>query len=327
MVGLDHWYTALSVLDEASKRADLRVVGVADRSRKRLSEVAQKHSPGYVTSDPHKLIADPNVELICSQVNTRDNVPIVRAALRAGKHVLSVKPMAMTLRQVDALIQLAEDQGLLLWSFDQLGSARAAQLRSLIKRGAIGQPISFYQTMWAGLPMPWHDRTGPSWWIDPKLVPFGAWADHAIYTIDMLRAVFEDEVVAVQGHMSNQRHPRLKLEDYGVATLRFKSGLVAVVEQTWTGGPYYPHWTKIVGTKGVIHMDQAVNKGAPMLATARGLKPIKSPARRRGGSLGAVLSMIRKGQARPSPARQSRTNLASAFAAYKSSATGCEVKL
>jgi predicted dehydrogenase len=327
LVGLDHWYTAFSVLDHASKGANIHMVGVADRSRKRLSEIAQKYSPDYVTSDPRKVIADANIELICCQLNTRDNVGVVRQALRAGKHVACVKPMAMTLRQADALIQLAEDQGLVLWSFDQLGGARAGHLQSLIRRGAIGQPISFYQTMWAGLPMPWHDRTGPSWWVDPELAPFGAWADHAIYTIAMLRALLDDEVVAVQGQMSNQRHRRLKLEDYGVATLQFTSGLVAVIEQTWTGGPYYPHWTKIVGTKGVIHMDQAVSKGAPMLATERGIKPIRMPATRRGGSLDAVLSLMRKGQAKPSPARQSRTNLAVAFAAYKSASTGREIRL
>ena len=327
MVGLDQWYTAFLVLGEASKRADLHVVGVADRSRKRFSEIAQKYSSGYVTSDPRKVTADPDVQLICCQLNTRDNVGVVRQALEAGKHVACVKPMAMTLRQADALIQLAEDQGLVLWSFDQMGGARAGHLKSLVKRGAIGQPISFYQTMWAGLPLPWHDRTGPSWWIDPELVPFGAWADHAIYTIDMLRALFEAEVVAVQGEMSNQRYPRLRLEDYGVATLRFSSGLVAVVEQTWTGGPYYPHWTKIVGTNGIIHMDPAVNGGAPTLATESDLKPIKMPARRRAGALDVVLSIIREGQAKPSPARQSRTNLAIALAAYKSSATGKQIRL
>ncbi len=322
LVGLDHWYTAFAVLDEASKRGGMRLVGVSDRSRKRRSEIESKYDVGYVTADAGRVIADPEVDLVCSQVNTRENVAVVRRALKAGKHVACVKPMAMTLRQADALIALAESERRVLWSFDQLGRGRGqARLKALIKQGAIGQVISFQQTMWAGLPKPWHDSTGPSWWTDAKLVPFGAWADHAIYTIDMVRDLFEADVVAVHGEIGNKRYPKLALEDYGVGTLRFSNGVVAVVEQTWTGGPYYPHWTKIVGTTGVIHMDQAVAGGKPVVVTSRGQKAIAMGGRR-GGVLDPVLSLIRKKQTKPSAARESRRNLAIAFGVYRAAKTG-----
>jgi predicted dehydrogenase len=321
LVGMDHWYTALAVLRNVGQGAKL--VAVADRSRKRLDQVAGRHAADYSTTDFDKVIADPNVHLVVSQVNTRDNVAVTRKALRAGKHVACVKPMAMNLRQADSLIELAEEQGCVLWSFDQLGSAAASpRLKSLLKGGAIGQPIAFYQTMWAGLPMPWEGQTGPSWWLDPELVPFGAWADHAIYTIAMLRSLFDAEVELVQAEMGNKRYPKLKLEDYGVATLRFTNGLVAVVEQTWTGGPYYPSWTKIEGNEGVIHMERAAFGDDPVLVTAKGAKPLKLAPRRRGSSLDTVLGLIREGKAKPSPARESRTNLAVALAAYKSAKTG-----
>jgi predicted dehydrogenase len=322
VVGLDHWYTAFAVLDEASKRSGMRLVGVSDRSRKRRTEIESKYDVGCVTADAGRLIADPGVDLVCSQVNTRENAAVVRRALKAGKHVACVKPMAMTLRQADALIALAESERRVLWSFDQLGRGRGqARLKSLIKRGAIGQVISFQQTMWAGLPKPWHDRTGPSWWTDAKLVPFGAWADHAIYTIDMVRDLFEADVVAVHGEIGKKRYPKLALEDYGVGTLRFSNGVVAVIEQTWTAGKYYPHWTKIVGTNGVIHMDQAVAGGKPVVVTSRGQKAITMGGGR-GGVLDPVLSLIRKKRTKPSAARESRRNLAIAFAVYRAAKTG-----
>jgi len=322
LVGLDHWYTAFAVLDDASKRAGVWVAAVADRSRKRRAEIESKYDVGYVTANAGRVIRDPEVDLVCSQVNTRENVGVVRRALRAGKHVACVKPMAMTLRQADALIALAESKRRVLWSFDQLGRGRGqTQLKSLIKRGAIGQPISFQQTMWAGLPKPWHDSTGPSWWTDAKLVPFGAWADHAIYTIDMVRDLFEADVEVVHGEIANKRYPELELEDYGVATLRFSNGLVAVIEQTWTAGRYYPHWTKIVGTDGVIHMDQAVAGGKPVMVTSRGQKAIAMGGRRL-GVLDPVLSLIRRKQTKPSAATESRRNLAIAFAVYRAARTG-----
>ena len=327
LIGLDHWYTAFGILEETSKGVGVKLVAIADGSQKRLSEVKAKYETDYVTGDYKDVIADPRVELVCSLGNTRDNVGVVRRALRAGKHVACVKPMARTLRQADSLIELAESKGGVLWSFDQLGRGRTqSRLRALIRRGAIGQPVSFYETMWSGLPKPWHDRTGPSWWTDAKLVPFGAWADHAIYTIDILRYLFDAEVEVVHGEIANKRYTGLKLEDYGCATLRLSNGVVAVIEDTWTAGKYHAHWMKIVGTNGVIHMDQAVAGGKPVLVTRRGVKKIET-GDRQSGMLGPVLALIRRGKTKPSPARESRKNLAIAFAVYKSARTGRFVRV
>jgi predicted dehydrogenase len=322
LVGLDHWYTAFAVAAEAAEQPGVELVGVADRSADRLAEVADEHGAGYATTGFRRVVEDPDVDIVCSQVNTRDNVRVVRAALEADKHVVCVKPMARTLRQADALIELAEKRRRLLWSFDQLGRAGvSAKLKSSIARGQIGQPISFHQTMWAGLPQPWPGKTGPSWWTDPKLAPFGAWADHAIYTIDMLRVLFDAEVESVHAEVGNKRYPELGVEDYGCATLRFDNGLVAVLEHAWTAGTYHANWTKIVGTNGVIHMERGAFDHAMMLATRKGVKPIKSSTGR-GGLLDPVLKVLREGKTRPSPARESRTNLAIALAVYRSAKAG-----
>jgi predicted dehydrogenase len=327
VVGLDHWYTAFGVLREANDNARTRLVAIADRSRNRLAEVREQHRADYVTTDFAKVIADPEVELICSLVNTRDNVAVTRQALKAGKHVACVKPMAMNLRQADALIQLAEQQGCLLWSFDQLGRAGLnPQLKALLKRGGIGLPLAFYHVMEAGLPKSWPDSDDPGWWINDKLAPFGAWADHAIYTIDMLRALFDADVELVHGEIANRRYPKLKVEDWGLATLRFTNGVVAVIEDAWTAEGYWPHWTKIVGTKGAVHMDPAAFKEPVMVATPKGVAPLKTKPGARRGMMAGLLKAISSGATSPSLARESRKNLAIALAVYKSAKTGRSVR-
>jgi predicted dehydrogenase len=326
VVGLDHWYTAFGVLRDASQNPATRLVAIADKSRRRLAEVAKKHRADYVTASFAKVIADPEVDLICSLVNTRDSVAVTRRALQAGKHVACVKPMAMNLRQADALIALAEKKRRVLWSFDQLGRAGVnPQLKALLKRGRLGVPLVLYHVMEGGLPQAWPNSKDPGWWVDAKLVPFGAWADHAIYTIDMLRALFEAEVESVHGEMANRRYPRMTVEDWGMATLRFSNGLVAVIEDTWTGDGYWPHWTKIIGTKGAVHMDPAAFKEPAVVATAKGMQPLKTPARR-GGMMNVLVKLVKTGAVKPSPARESRKNLAIALAAYKSAKTGRYVR-
>lgn len=325
LVGLDHWYTVFAALDAARQASNVKLVGVADSSRKRLGEVASGYGPDYVTTEYERVIEDPKIDLICSLASTAGNVKVVRAALKAGKHVACVKPMVMTLRQADSLIDLAEDSDLVLWSFDQLGRAGSAHLKRALDRGAIGQPFGFHQVMWAGLPRPWRDQTGRSWWTDEKLVPFGAWGDHAIYSIDVLRFIFDAEIESVEGQIANKRHRSLKLEDYGLSVLRLTNGITAMLEHAWIGGPYHPHWTKICGTKGVIHMERGLGEGGPTLATGRGLTPIKPL--RSGGFLDPVLALVCKGAAKPSPARESRANLAAAFAFYRAARTGRRVTL
>lgn len=324
VVGLDHWYTAFPTAEAAATMRGTRLVAVADRELSRAEEVADRHQPDYVTTDFRRVLSDPNVDLICSLLNTRDNVRLTRRALAAGKHMVCVKPMAMNLRQLDSLIALAEKHKRVLWCFDQLGRQSVhPQVKAAIGRKLIGKPLSFHHLAWAGLPKPWRDSVGASWWIDAKQVPWGAWADHAIYSIDMLRALLKSEVVEVHGEIANRVYRNLSVEDWGVGTLRFANGMVAVLEDAWTADGYWPHWTKIVGTKGVIHMEHAAFGDKVMVANAKGVKlaPAAKPPRRR-AFLADPVKLIRAGAAVPSPARDSRINHAICLAVYKAARTG-----
>jgi len=328
VVGFDHWYTAFPAAEAAVKMKETRLVALADRSRARLKELSERYSPDYTTTSFARVMADPSVDVVCSLINTRDNVEVTKAALQAGKHVLCVKPMAMNLKQLDQLITLAERKRRVLWCFDQLGRLGVnPQVKAALDNGMIGTPLTFHHVMCAGLPRPWRDQIGKSWWTDATQAPWGAWADHAIYTIDMLRALFASEVVEVCGTIANRVYRNLSVEDHGVGLLRFANGVEAIIEDAWTAQGYWPHWTKIVGTKGVIHLDRVAFPDHPvMIATAKGLKPAPKRAQPRRGFLDAAIKLILSGASNPSPARDSRINMAVALAVYQAAKTGKYVK-
>ncbi len=328
VVGFDHWYTAFPTAEAASKAKETRLVALADKSRARLKEVAAQYPAEYATTDFDRVMDDSSVDVVCSLINTRDNVEVAKAALQAGKHVICVKPMAMNLKQVDQLIALAEKKQRVLWCFDQLGRVGVnPQVKAALEKGLIGTPLTFHHVMCAGLPKPWRDQTGKSWWLDAEKAPWGAWADHAIYTIAMLRALFDSEVVEVCGTISNRVYQNLAVEDHGVGLLRFANGLEAVIEDAWTAQGYWPHWTKLVGTKGVIHMDRVAFPDYPVaIATAKGVKPAPKRAHKPHGFLDAPLALIKAGAATPSSARDSRVNMAVALAVYQAAKTGRYVR-
>ena len=60
--------------------------------------------------------------------------------------------------------------------------------------------------------------------------PGGGWLDHAIYYIDMLRWLFDSEVVRVSGEISNLKHPTEALEDFGVGNLVFDGSIRTQLE-------------------------------------------------------------------------------------------------
>jgi len=328
VVGFDHWYTAFPTAEAATKMKETRLVAVADRSRSRLKEVAEWYPAEYATTDFDRVLSDPAVEVVCSLLNTRDNVAFATAALRAGKHVICVKPMAMNLKQVDRLIALAEKQQRLLWCFDQLGRRGVnPQVVAALNKGLIGTPISFHHTMFSGLPAPWPNQDGKSWWTDAEQVPWGAWADHAIYTIDQLRALLGSEVVEVHGEIANRVYKDLAVEDHGIGVLRFANGMEAVIEDAWVAQGYHPYWTKITGTNGVIRMDRVAFKDGVVIETAKGVKPApKRAAAAPRGFLSVPIELIRKGTITPCPARDSRVNMAIALAVYQAARTGKYVR-
>ena len=58
-----------------------------------------------------ELLADPQIEAVSVLTPNFTHAEITIAALKAGKHVLCEKPMAVTLQDCEAMVQTAEQTG------------------------------------------------------------------------------------------------------------------------------------------------------------------------------------------------------------------------
>jgi len=101
----------------------LSLVAVADRDVTRAAERGAAWGVRGVA--PEELLADDEVELVVNLTPPRAHVATTRAALEAGKHVYSEKPLALTVEEGRALVELAEalDLGLACAPDTFLGSA------------------------------------------------------------------------------------------------------------------------------------------------------------------------------------------------------------
>lgn len=118
---------------------DYRVVAVADVDAGAAQAAAAEYEIEHVHRSLDELLANPAVDLVVVLTWHRDHVEHVSAALRAGKHVYTEKPLAPTSAEADALIDLAARNGVSLASAPQVMlSPRNQRVRQLIEGGAIG---------------------------------------------------------------------------------------------------------------------------------------------------------------------------------------------
>jgi predicted dehydrogenase len=277
VIGLDHWYTALLTLDILAKSENITLTTVCEIDQTRWPDVTKRAPKAVLTADPEAIFADPNIELILICTDTAQTPALAIRALNAGKHVVSVKPCASSLAELDGVLAVAKATGKFFGSFEgmQRLHPKAHLLKELIISGAIGTPLSFYQLGHGGLASPWPGQPGgsPSWWIDNTRSPMGAWADHAIYAVDLARFVFGngDEPIKLLGsQLANRLHPSLAHEDYGVALMQL-GNVNLIIEDTWAvdntnaNGGVGMHRMHIMGTKGNIIAEGntwVVNNGA-----------------------------------------------------------------
>ena len=131
------------------------LVACADSARDRAAAFAEAHDLRPAELD--ELLVDPDVDAILNLTPADAHAKIAHAALDAGKHVYSEKPLATTVEDAQRLVDEAAAQGLRLGCAPDtfLGSAYETG-RSLLESGAIGAPLGATATFLVGGAETWH---------------------------------------------------------------------------------------------------------------------------------------------------------------------------
>ena len=243
------------------------VVGVGDITRKRVlpAILAEPRSrlAGIVTRHPPKAVpygvkswpdlssalakCDAAAVYIASPVFLHAAQTI--EALRAGRHVLCEKPMALNYTEALAMQRASEDSRRTLGiAYYRRMYPKVDRAAELIEAGVIGRPVFASATS-----HDWFNPLGTSraWLADPKKSGGGPLRDVGSHRIDLMNYLFGKPIRAV-GHLSTLVQPLL-VEDNATVMIEYEGGVRGVVDVRWHSRVVRDEF-RVRGTDGEIDL-------------------------------------------------------------------------
>jgi len=283
---------------------ELQLRGVYDRDSSRLAAYAACWGDRtYASLD--ELLADPGVKIVVNTTDPENHAAVTRAALAAGKHVYSEKPLAMSRAEAEELRDMAAQAGLRLAAApcNVLGEA-GQTLWAALRAGKIGKPRLVYAELDDGMIhrtdyRGWNSRSGKPW---PARGEFavGCTYEHAGYILTLLCAMFGPvrRVTSFAALLIADKRAQPPLDDpapdFSVGVLEFDGGVVARLTNSIVAP--YDHRLRVIGDEGALELREPWDYACPVK-----LRPVSQGRlgrffeRRFGGIGGALaLPMVRK---------------------------------
>jgi predicted dehydrogenase len=214
-----------------TKPGKVTLLGATDADAARTRTFVETHG-GIGYPDLAAVLADPKVEAILNLTSHHAHAEVTCAALEAGKHVHSEKPLAGTLANGRRCVELASRQGLRLSCspFTFMGEAQQTLLRAK-NEGVIGRVLAAYSEMNWGRIEGWHPN--PEGFYQPGSGPL---LDVGVYPLTVLTTVLGPvrrvtgfaqitlpERTIARGPSAGQRFP-VTTPDQVVGGLEFEEG-------------------------------------------------------------------------------------------------------
>jgi len=160
-------FIAAHHLDAVRRLGDIEIVGIAGSSPESAKKRARELKAGHAYASFQELLADPAVQVVHNTTPNHLHREVSLATLRAGKHVISDKPLASSAQEARELYEAARDAHVAhVVTFNYRGYPLVQQARAMIARGEVGPAVfvhGCYLQDWLT------DERTYSWRLDPKL--------------------------------------------------------------------------------------------------------------------------------------------------------------
>jgi len=293
LIGAGSFAKGMHLLNIEAMPEKMRLHAVASRTGLNATQTALQFGASYSTTDIKKVLEDQTIDALL--IATRHNLHSqhVMQGLRAGKHILVEKPLALTSSDLEEVIDFYSKNPrgpVLLTGFNRRFSVCAKRLRAIVSNRAA--PMILNYTMNVGY-IPLSD------WVQGE-EGGGRNLGEACHIYDLFTFLTDSKVTNINAASIHPKKGYYGATDNFVATMSFADGSVATLTYTALGCKAYPKETMEVFVDGkVITIDDyrsLIVHGYPRM----GIK-LKTPDKGQKQELIEFVDCIQTGGAWPIP--------------------------
>lgn len=218
--------------------------------QKKEQYIEKVKSEVLITTEYKDILSDPGTDAVVIATESGYHGKIAIDALRAGKHILIEKPMAMTLNEIDQINQLADENNLkVAVSHQNRFNPPIQKLRRAIEEGRFGKIVNITARILWNRDQNYYDLAP---WRGTKKLDGGTLMNQCIHNIDLLQWMAGSRVLRVKSELDTFLR-EIEMEDFGALLIRFENGTIGIIEGSACVYPKSLEETlSVFGEKGTV---------------------------------------------------------------------------
>ncbi len=228
-----------------------KLAGLAAATQAEADAVGARLNAEQRTGDWKALLANPAVDAVFVASPTYLHAEMTIAAARAGKHVLCDKPLCLTLREADAMLEACRKAGVkFMVGFVERFNPAFRVVKDRIRQGHIGKPVMVKAHRS-------HPPRRGSWIMDDSKSG-GAFLHTGCHNIDLIQWLFDSPVTHVSAETAESgNYPGFT--DVASVLARLGNGVMAALVESYAHPATMPmgvdRGMEILGTAGALYVD------------------------------------------------------------------------
>lgn len=251
------WISQIAFMPGTHQASNSKLAAIVSGSPENARKLADFYQIEHVVSydDYDALLASDHIDAVYIALPNSMHADFTIRALKAGKHALVEKPLALDEAECKAMIEAADAAGVYLMTAYRLHNEPATvEVLEQIRAGSIGQP-RFFSSLFSFQSGADNHRLQAAHWGGPL-------QDIGVYCINAARHIFgtePTEAIAMKNHGDDPRFA--EVEEMIAGTLRFPCGGIAQFNASF-GASDRNSYT-VMGTEGEITLEDAYDFQTP----------------------------------------------------------------
>jgi predicted dehydrogenase len=248
---------------------DCQVVAGCDIDAAKATSFCARHAIPSAYSDVGVMLKECELDAVVVSTTDRFHAPISIQAIRAGKHVLCEKPLALNYAEAMTMVRAAKRKGVInMVNLSYRNAPAIHEAHRMVAAGELGEIVhvdASYLQSWL-VAMHWGDwRSSPAWmWrLSTKHGSKGVLNDLGIHLVDFASYAV-GKVKAVNAHLKTFSKLKgkklgeyvLDANDTALMQMEFKNGALGMLHTTrWATGHINSIQLLVCGTKGAVRIN------------------------------------------------------------------------